>query len=120
MTPDEFRRLALETGDAVERAHMNQPDFRVGGKIFATLDLNHRQGIVKLTPEQQERVMREHPSVFQAVAGQPGRQGSTLIKLATATADQVAEALRLARENLEREARHDSSVRRAKARTRSR
>lgn len=121
MTPDEFRRIALETGDdAIERAHMNQPDFRAGGKIFATIDLIHRQVMVKLTPEQQERVIREHPTVFQPAAGQPGRQGGTLIKLATATEDEVAEALSLARENLEREARHDSSARRAKARTRPR
>ena|SRR5687768_10806162 len=120
MTPDEFRRIALETGDAVERAHMNQPDFRAGGRIFATIHLDQRQVMVKLTPEQQERVMREHPGMFHPAAGQPGRQGGTMIKLATATEDQVAEALGLARENLEREARHDSSARRDKARTRPR
>lgn len=120
MTPDEFRRLALDTGDVIERAHMNQPDFRTGGKIFATIHLDRRQVMVKLTPEQQERVIREHPSVFHPVAGQPGRLGGTMITLATATEDEVAEALSLARENLEREARHDSSARRAKARTRSR
>ena len=120
MTAEEFRRIALETGDAVERAHMNQPDFRAGGKIFATIHLDRRQVMVKLTPEQQERVIREHPEVFHPVAGQPGRQGGTMIALATATEHEVAEALSLARENLEREARHDSSLRRAKARTRSR
>ncbi len=37
MTSDRFRQLALTLPEAVEAAHMNHPDFRVGGKIFATL-----------------------------------------------------------------------------------
>ena len=37
MTAAEFRRLALSLPEAEEREHMHHPDFRVGGKIFATL-----------------------------------------------------------------------------------
>ena len=37
MTANDFRKLALSLADAIESAHMDHPDFRVGGKIFATL-----------------------------------------------------------------------------------
>jgi hypothetical protein len=37
MTVDEFRSLALGFPGTVESAHMNHPDFRAGGRIFATL-----------------------------------------------------------------------------------
>lgn len=120
MTAEDFRRIALETGGAVERSHLNRPDFRAGGKIFATIDVDHRQGMVKLTPEQQERVMREYPGVFHPALGVSGRQGCTMIRFAPATEDAVIEAITLARENLDREGRNDSSARRVKARMRSR
>ena len=120
MTANDFRRIALEMDGAIERSHLNHPDFRAGGKIFATIHLERRQGMVKLTPEQQERLIREHPGVFHAATGMEGRQGSTMISFAAASEDEVGEALALARENLAREGRHDSSVRRAKARTRPR
>ena len=57
MTPDGFRRLALSLPEAIESAHMGHPDFRVGGRIFATLgspDSSH--GMVKLKPDQQAKV----------------------------------------------------------------
>jgi hypothetical protein len=104
---------------AIERSHLNHPDFRAGGKVFATIDVGQRHGMVKLTPEQQERFIREYPGVFHAPAGLAGRQGETMITLAAAAGDEVAEALMLARENLAREGRNDSSARRVKTRTRS-
>jgi hypothetical protein len=59
MTSDEFRKMALEIPKAIERTHMNHPDFRVTGKIFASLGVpDENWGMVKLTPEQQ-RVDRE-------------------------------------------------------------
>src|SRR5687768_17722756 len=75
MTVQEFRRLALEMDGAIERSHLNHPDFRAGGKIFATIHLAERQGMVKLTPEQQERVIREYPGAFHPASGMEGRQG---------------------------------------------
>src|SRR2546421_11230782 len=54
MTNDEFRTMALKIPAAVERSHMNPPDFRVAGKIFASLGVPDKNwGMVKLTPEQQ-------------------------------------------------------------------
>jgi predicted DNA-binding protein (MmcQ/YjbR family) len=120
MTVQDFRRIALEMDGAIERSHLNHPDFRAGGKIFATIHLAERQGMVKLTPEQQERVIREYPGAFHPASGMEGRQGCTMIRIAIASEDAVSEALALARENLAREGRNDSLARRVKARMRSR
>ena len=70
MTADEFRNLALSLPEAVESAHMGHPDFRVGGKIFATLGAPDEDwGMVKLTPEQQKQFIREEPEIFVPVKG---------------------------------------------------
>lgn len=59
MTPDQFRKLALRFPEAAESAHMAHPDFRVRGKIFATLGYpDDRHGMVKLTPDQQADFLR--------------------------------------------------------------
>lgn len=81
--PEDFRRLALAFPEAVEGAHMGHADFRVGGKIFATLgspDADH--GMVGLMPEQQELAMAAEPGAFRPAAGAWGRGGSTLVNLA--------------------------------------
>src|ERR1700740_1614505 len=55
MTAEEFRKMALSLPEASEAAHMGHPDFRVGGKIFATLSPpGQGWAMVKLTPEQQD------------------------------------------------------------------
>jgi hypothetical protein len=80
---DDFRRIALSFRAAEEKAHMNHPDFRVGGKIFATL---HGAGkgtaAVMLLPEQQELAMAAEPEAFSPAAGAWGRGGSTMVSLA--------------------------------------
>jgi hypothetical protein len=38
MTAKDFRQIALSLPESIESAHMDHPDFRVDGKIFATLD----------------------------------------------------------------------------------
>jgi hypothetical protein len=94
MTPDGFRRLALSLPEALESAHMGHPDFRVGGKIFATLgspDAGH--GMVKLTPEQQEMFMRVEPDVFAPAKGGWGRAGSTLVVLKRAKVATLRDAM---------------------------
>lgn len=83
-TPDDFRRLALAFPGAEEKAHMGHPDFRVGGRIFATLgapDTAH--AMVALLPEQQELAMAAEPEAFSPAAGAWGRGGSTLVALDT-------------------------------------
>jgi hypothetical protein len=93
MTADDFRELALELPGAEERSHMNHPDFRVGGKIFATLDAEEVWGMAKLTPEQQAGFMEAEPEVFIPAAGAWGRGGSTRILLAVADPESVRRAL---------------------------
>src|SRR5687768_3808436 len=115
MTVTEFRRLALGMEDAAEASHMNHPDFRVHGKIFATIHEDHVHGMVKLTPEQQERFIREYPAMFHPAAGAWGRQGSTMVSFAHAKEEVVGEAMTLAWQNLARTAKNESSIRRAKA-----
>lgn len=97
MTSDDFRRLALSLPDAVENAHMDHPDFRVGGRVFATLGYpDSHWGMVKLTPEQQHEFVQLSPETFQPLAGGWGRHGSTNVRLESANAALLEEALLLA------------------------
>jgi len=92
-----FRRIALSLEGADEGSHMGAPDFRVGGRIFATLASQHKgYGNLMLTPEQQADFVRELPEVFLPVHGGWGRMGATHIRLANATEDVLAGALRTA------------------------
>jgi len=93
MTADAFRRLALDLPDAIESAHMGHPDFRVGGKIFATLGPDETWGMVKLTPQQQAEFVKAKPKMFEPFNGAWGRRGCTQVLLAAATKAAVAPAL---------------------------
>jgi hypothetical protein len=94
MTENTFRRMALSLPEAVESAHMDHPDFRVRGKIFATLGYPGKGwGMVKLTPEEQQRFVRTEPDVFVPAAGAWGARGSTTVNLAKANKETVFTAL---------------------------
>src|SRR5213080_4742367 len=94
LTIDGFRRLALSLPDVTEEAHMGHPDFRVRGKIFATLGAPDAEwGMVKLTPEQQAVFVRTEPEVFQPIKGGWGRRGATGVRLGTAIEPSVRQAL---------------------------
>jgi hypothetical protein len=93
VTAEEFRSLALSLPEALEKEHMGHPDFRVRGKIFATLGHQESGGMVKLTPEQQEAFVRAEPNVFEPIRGGWGRRGATQVSLEGATADTVRAAL---------------------------
>lgn len=97
LTPADFKRIALSLEGAEEGAHMGAVDFRVGGRIFATL-AHEKQGYgnLLLTPEQQAAFVEELPEVFVPVAGGWGRMGATHIVLASATEDIVRGALETA------------------------
>jgi hypothetical protein len=95
MTAAEFRRSALALPEAVESAHMNHPDFRVAGKVFATLGYPDKGwAMVKLTPEQQHYFSKDHPEVFVPVKGAWGRKGATGVALRAAKKTMVEKALR--------------------------
>jgi hypothetical protein len=73
---------------------MDHPDFRVGGKIFATLSPpDDDWGMVKLTPEQQAEMVQSEPAVFAPFAGAWGRQGCTKVRLPAAQLATVKPAL---------------------------
>ena len=93
---NDFRRIALGMQDAVEGAHMGHPDFRVNGRIFATLHGDLERGMVNLTPDQQHEFVRENPKVFTPENGAWGRQGCTRVQLDAADSDIVGEAMTLA------------------------
>jgi hypothetical protein len=97
MTANEFRKLALSLPEAVEQSHMDHPDFRIGGKIFATLNYP-RAGwaMVKLPPGDQQLFLIADPRVFVPVNGAWGARGATNVFLKAATKARVREALRVA------------------------
>src|SRR5205823_13527167 len=100
MTPDDFRKLALRFPEAIESAHMRHPDFRVGGKIFATLGYpDENWAVVKLKPDEQKKFVRDNPEVFRPVKGAWGRQGNTNVYLPAATTHAVYKALAAAWRN---------------------
>lgn len=96
MTADDFRGLALDLEGAVESAHMGHPDFRVNGRIFATLQANMESGAVMLAPDEQQEFLRTHPKTFTPASGAWGRQGSTMVKLAGAEPASVRAAILVA------------------------
>ncbi|MGZ4790211.1 MAG: MmcQ/YjbR family DNA-binding protein [Terriglobales bacterium] len=97
MNAADFRRIALRMPGAEEGSHMGSPDFRVGGRIFATLaSLKQGYGNLMLTPEQQADFVRELPNVFLPIKGGWGRMGMTHIRLAKASEDVLKGALRAA------------------------
>jgi hypothetical protein len=124
-TPADFRRLALALPETEQRRHMDHPDFRVAGKIFATLGYpNKERGMVKLTPVQQEDFIKSCPAAFSPVNGAWGRRGCTSVVLAKATELALKEALlaawrnhapsELALSSLKHQSKRMSAARRAK------
>src|SRR3954470_22374451 len=76
---DIFRRVALGMADAIESAHMGHPDFRANGKVFATIHADQIWGMVKVTPEQQQKFVHEYPAAFAPENGAWGRAGCTKV-----------------------------------------
>jgi hypothetical protein len=101
VTPDDFRRIALSMPESVEGSHMGHADFRIGKKIFATIGWPDRAwAMVKLTPEQQMKLVKGTPNVFVPVSGGWGKSGSTNVRLATADKATVKNALAIAWRNI--------------------
>jgi hypothetical protein len=93
----DFRRLALSLPEAVEGSHFGNADFRVGGKIFATLSLAKQgYGVLLLTPEQQQGMVEDEPEIFSAIPNGWGRNGATRVALAKVSADILKAALHTA------------------------
>jgi hypothetical protein len=97
MNATDFRRIALSLEGAEEGSHMGAADFRVGGRIFATLaSQDQGYGNLMLTPDQQTEFVSELPELFLPIPGGWGKMGATHIRLAQANEDVLAGALRTA------------------------
>jgi hypothetical protein len=99
MTSKDFRKIILGMKDTIETSHMNHPDFRVNGRIFATLKHDELSGMVALTPEQQREFIDENPKAFSPEAGAWGRNGCTKVLLSFVDEDALGRAATLARQN---------------------
>ena len=94
MTADDFRALALSLPEAAEASHMDHPDFRVRGKIFATLGYPSMEwGVLKLTPQQQASFAAMGPDVFVPVKNSWGKRGATSVRLRAAHTSDVRKAM---------------------------
>ena len=92
--------MALVHPETTESSHMDHPDFRVRGKIFATLGYPDRGwGVVKLTPDQQQLFVDASPDAFVPAKGAWGARGATSVRLKAASKTAVREALQLAWRN---------------------
>lgn len=97
MTEQDFRRIAVSLEGAEEGSHMGHADFRVGGRIFATLAaIDKGYGNLMLTPEMQAEFVAEAPNVFLPIPGGWGRNGATHVRLSKVNEDVLAGALRSA------------------------
>ena len=100
VTSRDFRKIALSLPETEERAHMDHPDFRVAGKIFATLGYPDKsRGMVKLSPEEQHYFSKDHPEVFIPVKGAWGRRGATSVILKSAKREILRRAIHAAWRN---------------------
>ena len=100
MTSNGFRRIALGLEGVSESEHHGHPDFRVAGRIFATLGYPDRKyGMVNLTTDQQRTWTSEYPDAFVPVKGKWGEQGSTNVRLDAVDEETLGEALTLAWQN---------------------
>jgi hypothetical protein len=100
MTAAAFRKIALSLPETEERSHMDHPDFRVAGKIFATLGYPDKsRGMVKLSPEEQHYLSKDYPDAFIPVKGAWGRHGATSVNLKAVKKDALEKAISAAWRN---------------------
>jgi hypothetical protein len=101
VTSTDFRTIALSFPEVEEKSHFDHPDFRVGGKVFATLGYPREGwGMVKLPPEQQKGSVESHPDSFVRVNGSWGLKGATSVQLRTSRKADVRRALIAAWHNI--------------------
>ncbi len=114
MTADKFRELALSLPDTAEASHRGHPDFRVHGRIFATLFYpDEGWGTVNLPVDEQQTICAAQPKMFRPVAGGWGRMGSTNVLLAAVTERELKLALQLAWQHIAARAKDGKASKRA-------
>ena len=91
--PDDVRALALMLPEAIPGAHKGNPDFRIGGRVFATLWTEEERVVLRLSPEDQARLLEAEPDLFSAIDGAWGRRGWTNLALDACAEELLREAL---------------------------
>ena len=91
--PEDVRALALMLPDTVAGAHQGHPDFRVGGRIFATLWIDEERVVVRFAPEMQAAMVEAEPDAFEPVPGASGTRGWTSLDLYAAEESSLRGAL---------------------------
>ena len=82
---------------------MGHPDFRVNGKIFASVaDPKKDLAMVKVTLDQQASYLHSDPDTFYAASGAWGRSGCTMVRLQSADPEKIGEAMTAAWQNIRR------------------
>lgn len=92
--PSETRALALALPGTTEAPHFSRIAFRVGGKVFATLNPHGDDLNLMLTPELQAEIIADWPVITAPVAGGWGRMGATTVHLDRANAEETAALLK--------------------------
>jgi hypothetical protein len=101
MTANDFRKIALSLPETEPGAHMGHPDFRVAGKIFATVGYPDKtRGMVRLSPEDQHNFSKDYPEAFIPVNGSWGRRGATSVDLKSVKKDVLVNAIHAAWRNM--------------------
>ena len=93
MLPDDVRALARLLPETVEGAHSGNPDFRVGGRIFATLWVDEARVVLRLSPAMQEALSEAEPDLFTPIEGAWGRRGWTNLDLDACAEETLHDAL---------------------------
>ncbi len=91
--PEDVRGLALMLPETVAGAHQGHPDFRVGGRIYATLWTDEERVVLRLTHERQAGMVAAEPDVFEPVPGTWGSRGWTSLALDAAEEDLLRRGL---------------------------
>lgn len=91
--PEDVRALAPMLPEASEGAHRGNPDFRVGGRVFATLWIDEARLVLRLTPEAQAAVIEAEPEAFDPVPGAWGTRGWTSLDLDACEEETLRSAL---------------------------
>ena len=79
--PETFRQLALSFPGTVEQAHFDKTSFRVKKKIFATLSIESKSAVLKLSPLEQSVFCTFDKTIIYPVKGTWGKHGWTVFDL---------------------------------------
>jgi hypothetical protein len=92
MTGPAFRKLALSLPEAREEPHFRRASFRVGKKIFATMEPDGSEAMVRVRPlERVQDLLSARPEVFLDYGGWTWRNGALGIRLRKADAKLIRE-----------------------------